>query len=229
MKLIFIHGSGGSGEDWHYQTKYFQDSVAVDLPGHPEGEPCTSVDDYVEWLRGYIKERRFDDVVLAGHSLGGGIVLLYGLKYPDDLKALILVGSGARLRVHPDYLADCERGSADKASWIKNFIEPLFTLVLPEVREALIQKMVAIGPAVQHNDMLCCDRFDIMDKVHQIKLPTLALCGSQDVMTPVKYTQYLAAKIEGARQAIIEEGTHMVMAEKPEEVNRAIEEFLKSL
>ncbi len=84
-------------------------------------------------------------------------------------------------------------------------------------------------PPVFLNDMLCCDRFDIMDQVHEIKLPTLAICGSEDIMTPPKYTKYLASKIEGARYVIIEGGTHMVFAEQPEVVNKAIEDFLNGL
>jgi pimeloyl-ACP methyl ester carboxylesterase len=48
-------------------------------------------------------------------------------------------------------------------------------------------------------------------------------------MTPPKYTKYLVDRIEGARAVIISGATHMVFAEKPEEVNKAIEDFLKSL
>jgi pimeloyl-ACP methyl ester carboxylesterase len=68
-----------------------------------------------------------------------------------------------------------------------------------------------------------------MDRIQEIKLPTLAICGSEDVKTPPKYTKYLASKIEGARELIIEGGTHMVFAEQPEVVNQAIEDFLNSL
>ena len=82
MKLIFIHGSGAGREVWHYQAKYFLEADAIDLPGHPEGTPCTSVDSYVEWLRTYIHDSGYIDVILAGHSLGGAIGQLYALKYP---------------------------------------------------------------------------------------------------------------------------------------------------
>ncbi len=58
MKLLLIPGSGGPKEVWRYQTEYFPDSEGIALPGHPDGEPCTSVDDYVEWLRGYIHRKR---------------------------------------------------------------------------------------------------------------------------------------------------------------------------
>ena len=48
-------------------------------------------------------------------------------------------------------------------------------------------------------------------------------------MTPVKYTKYLANRIEGATEVIIDEASHWVHIEKPNEVNQAIERFLGSL
>jgi pimeloyl-ACP methyl ester carboxylesterase len=68
-----------------------------------------------------------------------------------------------------------------------------------------------------------------MDKVHQIEAPTLVVCGTEDDMTPVKYSQYLVNKIIGAKLVVIEGGSHHCFLEKPLEVNRAIEKFLKSL
>ena len=228
MKLIFIHESGSMKEEWYYQTKYFDGSEALDLPGHPQGQLCHSVDEYMEWLRRYIRRRGYQEVVLAGHSLGGAITLLYGLEYPEELKALVLLGTGARLRVHPMYLAESEAGVKDRITWEKNidFHSEFFS---PEQNEAFRKKQLAIGPEARLNDYLCCDKFDIMDRVHEIKLPTLILCGSEDVMTPVKYTRYLAGRIAGAREVIIQGATHDVCLEKPEEVNKAIAEFLRSL
>jgi pimeloyl-ACP methyl ester carboxylesterase len=77
--------------------------------------------------------------------------------------------------------------------------------------------------------MKACDQFDIMERIAEISIPTLALCGDQDVMTPPKYSHYLAGHMPKAKALVIEGGTHMVFAEKPLEVNRAIDEFLQSL
>ena len=228
MKLIFIHGSGGCKEVWHYQTRHFPEADAVALPGHPYGEPCTSVDSYVEWLRGYIHDKGYYDVVLAGHSLGGAIAQLYALKYAEDLEGLILIGSGARLRVGTMYLETLKQAQSNR-SIFEDFFHKSYELIEPELREVLQRKALEGDPAVLLNDMLCCDRFDIMDRVHEIKVPTLALCGSEDIMTPPKYTKYLASKIVEAREVIIEGGTHMVFAEQPGVVNRAIEDYLDSL
>ena len=228
MKLLFVPGSGSGKEEWVYQTQYFTDSEAIALPGHPEGEPCSSVDDYVGWLRGYIHQHRYQDVVLVGHSLGGAIAQLYGLKYADEVKALVLIATGARLRVLPAFLEVLKGMIFDEAAWMK-FLEDMYSLVAPEIRRLVMEARILIGPAVMLSDLLCCDKFDIMDKVHAIRLPTLVICGSKDELTPVKYTQYLTNNIDGARQVIIDGASHVAFVEKPKEVNQAIEQFLGSL
>jgi pimeloyl-ACP methyl ester carboxylesterase len=229
MKLIFIHGAGNTGLVWHYQTEYFAASDAISLPGHPQGKPCTSVDDYAEWLHRYVQDRDYSQLVLVGHSMGGAVAQMYALSYPKDVKALILIGTGARLRVRPDFLKLLEDGIDAPAEWVKNMLEPLYSRVALEVREKVINKVIEVGVAVQLNDFRCCDKFDIMDKVHQIEAPTLVVCGTEDDMTPVKYSQYLVNKIIGAKLVVIEGGSHHCFLEKPLEVNRAIEKFLKSL
>jgi pimeloyl-ACP methyl ester carboxylesterase len=230
MKLIFIHGSGNSGEVWHYQTQHFSDAEAVNLPGHPQGEPCSSVESYTDWLHRYIcSARASSPPVLIGHSLGSAIAQMYALEYPEDIKALVLVGAGARLRVGPQFLSLIRDGIENPSIWLKNLVEPRYCQVAPEVREKVMREIAQIGAAVMLNDFLCCDKFDIMDKVHQIKAPVLILCGSEDQMTPPKYSSYLANKIVGAKLVIINGGTHFAFAEKPEMVNQEIDKFLDDL
>lgn len=229
MKLVMVHGSGGYGGVWKYQLAAFPDAEAVTLPGHPEGKLCTSVEEYTDWLHGYIKGKGYRDPVLMGHSLGGAIVMMYALKYPQDVKALILVGTGARLRVHPMYTQELEEAiRGNREPWLKR-MEERYQKVAPAFKEELIRKHLEIGPQAQLNDLLCCDKFDIMDRVQEINLPTLVICGDEDIMTPVKYADYLANKIKGAKEVIIPGATHHVFMEKPEEFNRAVADFLAGL
>jgi pimeloyl-ACP methyl ester carboxylesterase len=228
MKLIFIHGSGGCKESWQYQTRYFKDSEAIGLPGHPVGEPCVSIDDYVEWLHGFLNQKGYADLVITGHSLGGGIALLYGLKHPENVKGLISVGSGARLRVHPMYLDGLEKAIAGQDN-SQFAADGTLTRIDPELAEIIKRRTEENGPRVKLNDLRACDKFDIMDRLGDIRTPLLAVCGTEDVMTPPKYSQYLADHMKNARAVVIQGGTHFVFAEKPEEVNRAIEGFLKEL
>jgi pimeloyl-ACP methyl ester carboxylesterase len=229
MKLIFVHGAGNTGLVWHYQTKYFTDSEAINLPGHPEGKPCTSIDEYAEWLHQYVQRKGYSQIVIVGHSMGGAVVQMHALSYPQDVKAVILLDTGARLRVKPDFLKLLDQGIGAPSEWLRKIVELSYTRVDREVREKVINKVLEVGTAVQLNDFRSCDKFDIMERVNQIAVPTLVICGSQDDMTPVKYSQYLIDKIPRARLVIVEDGTHLCHLEKPAEVNGAIEEFLKSL
>ena len=79
------------------------------------------------------------------------------------------------------------------------------------------------------NDLKACDRFDVMDEVKNISLPTQVVCGSEDVMTPVKYSDYLAGNIKNAREEIIPGGSHFVQLEKYQQVNEQIERFMATL
>jgi pimeloyl-ACP methyl ester carboxylesterase len=228
MQLIFLHGSGGSKESWQHQARFFEGADAVDLPGHPEGEPCTSIAGYVEWLRAYIQERAYREVVLVGHSLGGGIALLYALEHPEDLAGIVLVGSGARLRVHPAFLEGLAKAE-EKPEVFLEFLKTGHERIEPELTEVLLRRAKENGPAVTLNDLRACDEFDIMDRLGEIRVPTLAICGTDDVMTPPKYSNFMVEKISGARAVVVPGGTHMAFAEKPEEVNAAIGEFLQGL
>ncbi len=160
--------------------------------------------------------------------MGGAIAQLYGLKYGGELKALVLIGTGARLRVLPARLEQIRGMLTDKVAWRK-FLEEENSHLEPEIRQAIVEEGMRIGPAVALNDYLCCDKFDIMDRVQAIKLPTLLICGTADDRTPLKYTKYLADKIAGATSVIIEGTSHWVHLDKPKEVNQAIEKFLACL
>ena len=229
MSIIFVHGSGGCGDIWRYQTDYFPGSHAVNLPGHPHGQMLKSMEECVDWLKKYIKGSGCQDVVLAGHSFGGAIALMYALRYPQELRGIIIIGSGARLRVHPMFLTPCEEAIKGNGQKWYELVEEMYRLTPANYKREVIEKQKAIGPAVMLNDFLCCDKFDVMDRVHQIKLPVLIICGELDVMTPVKYANYLGAKIANSRVVIVPQAGHFVLAERPEVVNKAIEDFLTGI
>jgi pimeloyl-ACP methyl ester carboxylesterase len=228
MQLVFIHGSGSTKEAFQYQIEHFDNAEAIDLPGHPDGEICTTVDAYADWLHNDLDRYQGKDIVLAGHSLGGGIALAYALKYSQSVKGVILIGSGLRLRVHPDFLNILE-GAQEKPEQFKQMMGSFSQSLDPQLGEVMQQRLMENGPVVMLNDMRACDQFDVMGREKEFKVPILAICGTDDVMTPPKYSQFMAETIPNARAVIIEDGTHFVFAEKPDEVNRAIEGFLEQI
>lgn len=207
---------------------HFEEAEAVDLPGHPHGQLCSTVDGYVEWLRGVLRPVAPKELVLVGHSLGGAIALCYAWKHPEEMKAVVTVGSGGRLRVHPMILEELEKIIPEPGRF-PDFFGPGLTGVDPQLRQVLSRRMQENGPAAMLNDFRACDGFDIMDRLGEVPVPTLALCGDQDVMTPPKYSHFLGKSMPACRVEIIPGGTHYVALEKPGEVNRAITAFLASL
>jgi len=66
-----------------------------------------------------------------------------------------------------------------------------------------------------------------MDKMNLIKIPCLIICGKDDKLTPPKYAMYFNDKIERSELVLIDEAGHLVMLEKLDEVNQAIEDFIE--
>ena len=168
-------------------------------------------------------------MVLAGHSFGGAITLMYALKYPQELKGIVIIGSGARLRVHPTFLTPCEEAIRGKPGEWYQMVEEMYRSTPEDYKREVVEKQKAIGPAVMLNDFLCCDKFDIMNRVHEIKLPALVICGELDLMTPAKYANYLGTRIANSSVVIVPQAGHFVFVEKPEVVNKAIEDFVNAI
>ncbi|TFH33694.1 MAG: alpha/beta hydrolase, partial [Anaerolineales bacterium] len=60
-----------------------------------------------------------------------------------------------------------------------------------------------------------------------IDCPTLVICGSEDQLTPPKYSQFLVEQIADASLVLIPNAGHMVMLEQPEQVGDQILDFLR--
>ena len=228
MKLVFLHGAGNSSLSFYYQLRHFRNSKAIDLPGHPDGVACDSIEGYVEWVRGFVKARRYKDVVLCGHSMGGAIAQMYALRYPEEVNGLILIGTGAKLKVAPSYI-DGLRNSTDAAIGWVDYQKGFFSGVEPDLYQLLVQRAAQIGPDVGLNDLLCCDKFDVLSEISRISLPTEIIAGSMDQLTPVKFSDYLASNIVNSEEYVVEGGDHFLQLQHHKEVNVRIEKFLQRL
>ena len=227
MKLVFVHGAGGGPYSWYRQKDYFGDRAdPVALPGHPSGKGENRIAPYVAWLKEYIGRQGYQEVVLVGHSMGGAVTQAIALERPNWLKAIVLVGTGARLRVLP---AIFEELKTDYEAYIEHSVTRGAASLTPEDVERRRAWLRQMDPMVIHGDFEACDKFDIMNDVSRITLPTLIIVGRDDQMTPVKYAEYLHQKIAGSRLVIVEGAGHAVPMEKPDEVNRAIDDFVQAV
>jgi pimeloyl-ACP methyl ester carboxylesterase len=231
--LVLIHGAGGSHLHWPPELRRMADEVvySLDLPGHGRsgGDPEVSIEGYEHRLMIWMDQLDLESAVLVGHSMGGAIAMTIALEAPQRVQGLILVGSGARLRVHPQILALTEdknlypQAAALVTQWA-------FSEHASERMMELAQKRMAEVPAsVVHADFVACDHFDIMERLGEITAPTLVLCGDQDQLTPMKYSKYLAETMPHARLVVIETAGHMVMLERPLEIVEHIRIFLQEI
>jgi pimeloyl-ACP methyl ester carboxylesterase len=227
-KIVFIHGAGGSTAGWYFQREYLERSfevVLLDLPGHGQsgGDGCRSIEDYTASVRAAIAENGLQGCYLAGHSMGGMIAMHLAVASPDLVKGLILIGTGARLRVFPQIL---EGVLKDKEKTVEGIMRFAFSKKAPE---AMVQsgftEMMKSSAEVIYGDFASCDKSDMLATVKEIAQPTLVICGLDDALTPPKYSEFLAREIPGSRLVLVPDAGHMVMIEKPEETNRAIATF----
>lgn len=224
--LIFVHGAGGSGKKWTYQLEGIQDYnlIALDLPGHggSEGSAADNIIAYREYVWSFIQALKLKKFVIAGHSMGGGVALELALAYPEALQGLIIVASGARLRVNPAVLDALARGEHPFES-LKFSYSPKIN---PDVLVKAANEMKNVPTDVYLADFMACNELNIMDRVNKISIPTLIICGQDDQMTPPKYSEFLHRELSHSTIARIPDAGHMVMIEKPDLVNAAIIKFL---
>ncbi|MBI1742393.1 alpha/beta hydrolase [Candidatus Acetothermia bacterium] len=229
--ILFVHGSGCDHSLWEFQTQDLQKNfsvAAIDLNGHGlsaqrEGDAMeTYVDDVLAVI-----ETLNEPVFLVGHSLGSAIVQTVALKKPKNLAGLGLIGAGAKLRVHPQILEMIDSDFPKAVELILNwsFLQP----AKPELMQRAREQMLRNGQAVLGRDLRACDGFNMMDRLSEIAVPTLIVCGRHDQLTPVKYSEYLKSQLARSELQIIESVGHRVMEEKPTEFNRVLCNFAQSV
>uniref|UniRef100_A0A7J2THV8 Alpha/beta hydrolase n=1 Tax=Archaeoglobus fulgidus TaxID=2234 RepID=A0A7J2THV8_ARCFL len=223
--IFYIHGSGCDATLWIKQLEELG-GFAIDLPNHGESDELEveSVEDYAR-IVAEVVDRTSGSGLIAGHSLGGAIAQMVYLKHRKVVKALILISTGARLRVLPKILEGLENNPSETA----RFISEMAFASREYVED--FSKLFADRAKILLEDLKICDRFDLLEdfKAGKIRfdVPTIAIVGEKDMLTPVKYSQFFSNF--GARVAVIENAGHMVMLEKPKELNEIIRNFLSEL
>ncbi len=227
--ILFIHGAGGGQYTWSSQKGFFEkhfNPIIIELPGHGEsgGEGEEEIKKYAEHVHGFLKALSFPNVFLVGHSMGGAIVQTLALRYPEMIKGIVLVGTGARLKVFPMILNEIKENFEETVRKINQFAYSRKTST--DLIDKGLMGMLRCRPEVVHGDFSACDRFDVMNEVDKIDLPTLILCGDEDELAPVKYSQFLQSRIKGSRLEILSNAGHMVMMESPSAFNEKIRGFI---
>jgi len=226
--VLLVHGAGGSRLHWPPELRRLAGATVytLDLPGHgrASGSACDTIECYTRAVVAFLEAIDADPPIVVGHSMGGAIAQRLALDHPKLVSALGLIATGARLRVAPAILETIRDdfnhtvALVTRYSWGPGADNSLIELGREALEEA--------GPDVLLGDFRACDSFDVMDRLGEIEIPVLVVCGTADALTPVKYARFLAEHIPDAWLVTVEGAGHMVMLERPREVGQAVRQFV---
>lgn len=221
--LVCVHGSA----DNHHVYDRLLDAMqgrerhAVNLPGRAgtDGPALVSAAEMEAFLSRFLESEVKGEYLVIGHSLGGGVAIEHALSSRSErLAGVVLLATGARLRVHPLILELFQQAATSGAA-----IPPLPPGLYehgadPELIAAALKQRELTPIQTGAADWKAADSFDRMQDLANIQVPALIVAGTQDTLTPVKYAQYLAAHIPGNELHILDGAGHMLLMERAAEV-----------
>jgi 3-oxoadipate enol-lactonase len=176
--------------------------------------------------------------VVAGCSMGGYATLAFARRYPDRLKGLVLQDTKAsadtdEARRNRAALSDKVRKEG-AAAVAEAFLPKLLGKTTQSEEPALVERIreaILRTPPQGIIDALAglAARADSTPSLREIRVPTLVICGEEDVITPVADSEVLHRGIAGSRLTVLAKAGHLSNLEKPAAYNEALAAFLGSL
>ena len=231
--VILIHGAGGNHLSWPPQIRRLDGEriYAPDLPGHgkSEGVGRHSIDEYANDVIAFMKELKLRAAVVVGISMGSAIALTLALKFPKKVLGLGLLGGGAKMRVAPAILEIAGNPNTFELA-VEMVNENCFSSNAPQSLLQISKKqMLDMRPPVLLGDFLACNEFDVTSQLGKIDVPALIICGAEDKMMPLKFSESLRDGIANSQLHVVDKTGHMVMAEQPDIVADLLKQFIDTL
>jgi proline iminopeptidase len=194
----------------------------------------------------------FEKWAVLGHSFGGMVALEYALRYPQNLSHLVLMdtcGDSWWVQTNaPQILAKrgysmatvktAERfynGEITREEFMTS-VRKLSTAYYHKLNPLQLIRDIAVGMRMKTRPEALIFGYSrllkgwtVMDRLSEIKVPTLIMAGRDDFQFPPEHQAMLAAGIPDARLEIIERAGHNAQSERTSDVLEAIREFMKSI
>lgn len=228
--LILIHGAGGSSEIWPRQLRRLPGFrvFTIDLPAHgkSDGLPEKSIAGYAARLLEWMQVIGLSRVILVGHSMGSAVALTMALQAPEVIANLVLLGAAAQFLVNP-VLTEKLSIAGQTQQAVNMIVTWSFSRsASQQLRQAYSAQLNSNQPRVILHDFLSCSAFDFTENAKEIRMPTLLLCGQNDVMVPLLRSQELRTQLLRGTLKLINGAGHMLMQENPTGVASIIGQFL---
>jgi len=253
--VFLLHGGGtdSASLSWRLTIEPLADYFRVfapDWPGYGESDKPAiqyTIDYYISFLSDFMQTLGIVDASLVGISMGGGIALGFAPQSPQRVSRLVLVDSYGLQTAAPAhklsylfiripmlnemtwYLLKRSR-TMTWASLRNIFHNP--DVVSDELVDEVYAELKKPGTgrafiSFQRSEVLWNGlRTVYIDRLHEIKVPTLIVHGAKDRLVPLGCAQQAHKLIKGSRLHVIADCGHWPQREKPDEFNRVLLEFL---
>jgi pimeloyl-ACP methyl ester carboxylesterase len=233
MPVVFAHSLAGNSSHWKAQLEHLRPSrraVAFDFRGHGRSDPAKNrgysiadmAADIAAVVEGGLGLERF---VLVGHSMGGGASLVYAGAHPDRVAGLLLV----------DPIADGKQISAADATTFMEGFETNYDSASQQywteiagpdstVRSRLLADLRAMPREVMVSVLRSVMQFDPDPSLARYRGPMLS------VVTPHNDQAFSLHRLgKGFPHRLVTGTGHWIQLDKPDELNRILDEFLKTV
>ena len=251
--VVFSHGWPLSADAWDAQMFFLSShgyrAIAHDRRGHGRsGQPWTGndMDTYADDLSTLIEKLDLTNIVLVGHSTGGGEVARYiGRHGSARVAKAVLIGAvppimvktsnypgGLPIEVFDDIRA---KTLADRSQFFKDLSGPFFganresSKATQGMRDSFWMQGMMGGLKGQYDCIKQFSEVDYTDDLKKIDVPTLVIHGDDDQIVPIDHAGRLSAKIiEHAVLKVYPGAPHGLTATHQDQVNQDLLDFIRS-
>jgi pimeloyl-ACP methyl ester carboxylesterase len=252
--VVLVHGMVNASRHWAAVAERLAERhlvIAPDLIGH--GDSATPRGDYslgahAAVIRDLLSALGIERATMVGHSLGGGVAMVYFWQFPERVERLALVSSGGlgdevspllrsaalpgasaliSLATHRLVTGNLDRAGValrERGSWVGAQLQAVARALRPlesaGQREAFVQTLRAVID--RHGQ-----RVSATDRLYLLRdMPTLIAWGERDRTIPVEHGIAAHRAIPGSRFVTIPGAAHFPHIERPDELAAALEDFI---
>ncbi len=246
--VALVHGLGGFAGNWRAIAPALaleRRVIVPELPGHGGSEPlhaAPTLDPFAEAMLAVLAAEDALPAPWVGHSLGGLVGLRAAARRPEAVAALVLaaaagISSATRLGeatvtalglVKPGRIHGRRRGLVSRSRLGRTLAFGWWGVADPAGLDPELAEAFLAGPP-QHTDTLSAGRALVASDprldLDRVACPCLCLWGAEDNWVPLQDGMEYARRLRAPFRSIADCG-HLLIAERPDAVLRAVLEFL---
>lgn len=224
--IIILHGWGISGSKYHELQKLLEKDFKVyspDMPGFGSEKLKKDMvlDDYLDFLLGFMKKKKISKAILLGHSFGGRVAAKFASIHPEKVSKLIL--TGAPLIKKPLSFKKQFAGIVAKTG--KRIVPASIFYLARKVLYRSIGEWDYYKAGELSKTLQNIIAEDLREILPKIKVPTLLIWGKNDTFVKLEIGNEISNLIKSSKIEILE-GSHRIPYENPETFYNAIYKFI---